>query len=326
MKVLYPTRIDTAGAMGVYHRNLASKISAETYGFVGPDASPKKYDRVNVIQLPTQPPVKFLKYLRAQLDTFDIIHTGPFVYQIPSLLSAKSKIVHTIHNAEDYGLMSPLTYHRELFKRFSDMLVFPSEYIRMEINGRSSSGEFTVIPNGVDNSFFYPEIATTQEGQALYVARDAPRKNPSFVFDLAELNEDWEFRFRISDLSDKLTRRGKRMENITLLPRLSKSELASEYSKATALLCPFEREGFGLVVIEALSCGTPVIALNSGNLPNLIQDFETGRILEDLDLAQWSASLQSTPLLSLEDRTRSVATQFDWKLISHQYMDLYSSL
>ena len=55
---------------------------------------------------------------------------------------------------------------------------------------------------------------------------------------------------------------------------------------AIALLFPIDwPEPFGLVMIEAMACGTPVIAWNCGSVPEIIDDGVTGRIVESLDEA-----------------------------------------
>jgi glycosyltransferase involved in cell wall biosynthesis len=55
---------------------------------------------------------------------------------------------------------------------------------------------------------------------------------------------------------------------------------------ASALLFPIDwPEPFGLVMIEALACGTPIIAYRCGSVPEVIQDGVTGYIVEDIDQA-----------------------------------------
>jgi glycosyltransferase involved in cell wall biosynthesis len=52
---------------------------------------------------------------------------------------------------------------------------------------------------------------------------------------------------------------------------------------AAALLCPFWPEPFGLVLVEALACGTPVIAYSHGSFPEVIDDGVTGFLCRNLD-------------------------------------------
>jgi len=50
------------------------------------------------------------------------------------------------------------------------------------------------------------------------------------------------------------------VSNVVVLPFLDRSTLAAIYRRSALLLLPSEREGFGLPLVEALSCGTPVVA------------------------------------------------------------------
>jgi glycosyltransferase involved in cell wall biosynthesis len=75
-------------------------------------------------------------------------------------------------------------------------------------------------------------------------------------------------------------------DKITYIGELNQSQLPGFYGSATALLYPIEwEEPFGLVVAEAMSCGTPVIAYRRGSMPELIEDGKTGFVIDsDVDL------------------------------------------
>ena len=63
---------------------------------------------------------------------------------------------------------------------------------------------------------------------------------------------------------------------------------------ARALLCPYDwPEPFGLVLIEALACGTPVVAYRRGSIPEIIDDGATGFVCDGLD--DMTAALQHIP-------------------------------
>jgi glycosyltransferase involved in cell wall biosynthesis len=65
---------------------------------------------------------------------------------------------------------------------------------------------------------------------------------------------------------------------------VDKERLIQEYQKSRALLFPIQwEEPFGLVMIEAMSCGTPVIAYNRGSVPEVVKDGITGFIIDPDD-------------------------------------------
>ena len=74
----------------------------------------------------------------------------------------------------------------------------------------------------------------------------------------------------------------RRRANVEYIGEISDKEKSEFLSGAIALLVPIDwPEPFGLVMIEAMACGTPVIAFNRGSVPEVIDDGITGFIVED---------------------------------------------
>ena len=96
-------------------------------------------------------------------------------------------------------------------------------------------------------------------------------------------------------------------------------------SGANVLIFPINwPEPFGLVMIEAMACGTPVVAFNSGSVPEVIDPDVTGFIVDDIDQAV--AAVKKVHLL---DRARVRATfdrRFTARRMAEDYVDLYEEL
>jgi glycosyltransferase involved in cell wall biosynthesis len=93
-------------------------------------------------------------------------------------------------------------------------------------------------------------------------------------------------------------------------------DLAAIYSGALAFLFPSLGEGFGIPVLEAMQCGTPVISSNATSLPEVMG--EAGILLEPHDVEQWcqaiiSISQNSTRRNDLRQKGLERATFFSWK-------------
>ncbi|MGH9346074.1 MAG: glycosyltransferase family 4 protein [Vicinamibacterales bacterium] len=76
---------------------------------------------------------------------------------------------------------------------------------------------------------------------------------------------------------------------VTMLGPVSEELLLSLYRCASALVYPSLYEGFGLPVLEAMACGTPVIASRAASIPEVLGD--AGILLDPLDVAGWTAAI-----------------------------------
>src|SRR5712692_4863118 len=128
-----------------------------------------------------------------------------------------------------------------------------------------------------------------------------------------------------------------------MLPR---EETIQFYSHATVFCCPSIYEPFGIINLEAMACGTPVVASAVGGIPEVVVDGETGVLVpleqqaespfEPLDPQKFSADLAAAinHLLrdgALRDRMaragrERVEREFAWPAIAQQTADLYSKL
>ncbi len=127
---------------------------------------------------------------------------------------------------------------------------------------------------------------------------------------------------------------------------VSRAATIQLYSHATVFCCPSIYEPFGLINLEALACGTPVVASAVGGIPEVVTDGETGLLVpveqggegsfEPIDPAGFSRDLATAlnRLLAdpaLRDRMAVAGRQraeqhFAWRAIARQTADLYASL
>ena len=103
------------------------------------------------------------------------------------------------------------------------------------------------------------------------------------------------------------------------------------YSAADVLAMPSSYESFGLVAVESLACGTPVVATRVGGLSSIVRDGETGMLVpwRDADLfAERLRSVLSDDALRarLAGATRASALQYGWDRIADEHLALFEEV
>jgi D-inositol-3-phosphate glycosyltransferase len=118
---------------------------------------------------------------------------------------------------------------------------------------------------------------------------------------------------------------------VTFLGKRSQDTLPYYYSAADVVVVPSHYESFGMVALEAMACGTPVVASQVGGLAYLIQDGVTGYHVRDQEPEELANRLIQ---LIDDDKTHQImsknaaeyATQYSWKKITRQILEVYESV
>jgi glycosyltransferase involved in cell wall biosynthesis len=111
----------------------------------------------------------------------------------------------------------------------------------------------------------------------------------------------------------------------TLIGEIDERMKPDFLSGAKALLMPIDwPEPFGLVMIEALACGTPVIAFNRGSVPEIIEDGVTGFIVESE--AEAVAALARVERLDRARIRAEFEQRFSARRMAADYLAVYESL
>ncbi len=118
---------------------------------------------------------------------------------------------------------------------------------------------------------------------------------------------------------------------ISFIGRIEQGDLPPYYSAADLLAVPSYHESFGLVALEALACGTPVVATEVGAMNSVICEGKTGSIVVDsrpLAFARAIHDFVSKPRHAMEsvDSIRNSARQFNWSHIAKAMIEEYESM
>jgi phosphatidyl-myo-inositol alpha-mannosyltransferase len=110
----------------------------------------------------------------------------------------------------------------------------------------------------------------------------------------------------------------------------STAALAAAYTRASATVLPSVEEAFGLVLIESLAAGTPVVAARSGAGDEIVTDERLGRLFEADDAADLARAMEEAIELAADRETaarcRERAADYDWGRIVAEYEAVYESV
>ena len=235
----------------------------------------------------------------------------------------------------------------------------PAELAQLRWLYRAKRRQIVVVSPGVDTAQFNDSISRdrardrlgiNQDGELLlFVGRIEPLKavdtilealhmlrerSPSLLKRLhfmivggdPESQRDREMR-RLQALSVKLGIQGL----VSFVGAKDQTQLPLYYSAATAVVMPSDYESFGMVALEAMACGTPVIASQVGGLQFLVRDHETGLHVparEPISLADAIVRLVSDPDLraSMGATAARIARDYAWSVIARRLIEVFESI
>jgi len=240
-------------------------------------------------------------------DAFDIIHFhGDHAY-FPILRRVSVPHVTTAHNRLDRPDF------QRIFGEFADFpLVSVSDAQREPIPWANWVG---TVHHGIPLGLHW---ASLQPGSYLaFVGRISPDKRPDRAIEIAtRLHTPLKIAAKISDGRRRYFEQEIQplLDNplIEFLGELDEAGKGELLRGAKALLFPIDwPEPFGLVMIEAMACGTPVVAFRHGSAPEVIEDGVTGFVVRDLpeavDAVQRAAQLDRQRVRHAFERRFSAA-------------------
>jgi len=221
-----------------------------------------------------------------------------------------------------------------------DGVIVNSHAVYDEITRRDVTDvKISVIPNGVDLAQFSPAIGPPNPRQILFVGRLVPQKGVDVLLRAfgAVLHRHPEATLVIAGAGqqrlylERLARFLGVRQHVQFLGWQSRDQLAALYRASAVTAVPSLYEPFGLVALEAMASGRPVVASRVGGLAEVVDDEVSGFTVEPgdhLDLATRLGALQADPELDrvTGHAARCRAEQFDWEVVASQTAQLYNSL
>jgi glycosyltransferase involved in cell wall biosynthesis len=176
--------------------------------------------------------------------------------------------------------------------RSADGIISISDHAQEELIHRYGFSEKKVqmIPHGVNTDKFQPQGEThpavsSKKTTLLYVGRIGPRKGIDLALKSLSEIKDKEIELLIAGAGrhkDHLEKTAESLdvaEQTRFLGYVSEDELPELYSSADVFVLPSLYEGFGLVLLEAMASGTPVVGTDVGGIPTAVDDGTTGLLV-----------------------------------------------
>ena len=223
-----------------------------------------------------------LDRVRQRADDFDVLHFHIDQFHFPLFRPIAGRTVTTLHGRQDLPDLVPL------YVGFDDMplVSISNDQRRPMPNANFAATVYHGLPVGL-----HRPNAGPHGGYVAFLGRISPEKRPDRAISIAralgiplkiaakvDRADEAYFRTTIEPLLD-----GPGVEFIGEINEHQKTQFLGE---AQALLFPVDwPEPFGLSMIEAMACGTPVLAFRCGSVPEIIEDGLTGAIVDTMEQA-----------------------------------------
>jgi len=270
-----------------------------------------------------------LAQVTREAGDYDIIHSHLDYQGFPFARVSPTPFVHTLHGRLD------LPEHRHIYREFPDAAVVSiSDNQRRPIK---AANWVATVYNGIDPDAF--PFGDGTGGYLAFVGRISPEKGLAEAIDIALrlemplkiaarmplestgnpwVAQDWEY--YKTEVKPRLN--SSLVEFIGEVGDRDKGELLKD---ALAVLFPIRwPEPFGLVMVESMACGTPVIAGNVGSAPEILQHGRTGFLCSTTD--EMVAACKTIDQLSRSACRDDVVSRFSARAMAQGYLKAYAAV
>jgi glycosyltransferase involved in cell wall biosynthesis len=252
---------------------------------------------------------------------FDILHFHIDQFHFPLFKSMANRIVTTLHGRQDLPDLKPL------YLGFSDMpLVSISDAQRQPV---PKANFVATVLHGIPTDLFAPTFSP-RGGYIAFLGRISPEKRPDRAIRIARaLGIPLKIAAKV-DRADEAYFREQiepmlQTPGVEFIGEINEREKAKFLGEARALLFPVDwPEPFGIVMIEAMACGTPVLAFRCGSVPEIVENGVTGQIVD----TEEEAIRQLPGVLALDRRAvrRRFEQRFSVTRMAKDYLQVYRTL
>lgn len=254
-----------------------------------------------------------------EANDFDLIHFHSDIGHFPLSRRLHVPVLHTLHGRLDLPELVPL------FQEFRDMPVTSISHAQRKplpwlnwqgtVHHGLSKGSYAFAEKGGEYLAFLGRISPEKQvDHAIEIARRAGMR----VKVAAKIDrQEQDYYDRIRHLL--------KAPHVEFVGEIGEADKSAFLGGARALLFPINwPEPFGLVMIEALACGTPVIGYRRGSVPEVLDHGKTGYVVETLDQAV--KAVQRLDHIDRKECRRVFEQRFACERMVESYLSLYHRL
>lgn len=293
----------------------ASGDSATRANLVAPVKKALRLD--NECVDPLAPHFAMMELVDKKSRQFDVIHNHIDYLFYPLMKRKKKNSITTLHGRLDIPELQPLYRHYPGIQ-----VVSISDAQRKPL---PHANWIKTVYHGLPLDLF--RFSSPAEGYLTFVGRISPEKRIDRAIDIA-IKAGIPFKFAAKvDKSDKEyfeTQIKPLMEHplVEFLGEIGDNEKQELLGHALGLIYPIDwPEPFGLAMIEAMACGTPVIAWRNGSVPEVVDHNVTGFVVDSIDEAV--DAVHKLPQLSRETCRKTFEERFSSRRMAEDYLEIY---
>ena len=251
--------------------------------------------------------------MKHELKKFDIIHDNS---HSKPCWKVHKRVLNTLHWKQN-----PSQCHRMNVVTISEEL---ANWARPLNKGR----DIQVVHHGCDLSKY--AFKKDKSDRFLFLSAMTPAKGADVALYIAkDMNIKIDFAGLGGSTSVAVEQESKTNHNIRYLGEVTEEQKVSLYQNAKAFIFPTGvhgdwTEAFGLVAIEAMSCGTPVIAWNNGAMPEIVVHNKTGFICNSID--DIKNAIRTIDNIKPDDCRKRIEENFTYQVMARKYIKLYKKL
>ena len=224
------------------------------------------------------PHMMLMEQVRRMADEFDVLHFHMDYWSFSLFSRQSTPFCTTLHGRLDLPELTPM------FGMFPNVpLISLTDAQRRPL---PNANYVATVHHGLPENLLTPVAGATQDYLA-FLGRICPEKRPDVAIQIAR---KCGIKLKIAakiDVVDKeyfeaIIKPLLNTADVELVGEINEAQKPAFLSGALGLLMPIDwPEPFGLVMIESMACGTPVIAFNRGSVPEIVEEGVTGFVVED---------------------------------------------